>query len=304
MDHNISLAGFCIFLISFGLLGAAFVYWAVRARRLASCSTKTGNYSVTWANTLWIYLTFLSALLLLAFLYMAQYLDQGFAIKPSLLIVIWLRWVLLAVSGGFIMGTLIYVVTPHQFSGQSFFGIFYYIVAILFLLGATLSQSQGTRLLWYCASIIAAVASLFLVFFPLNKMGSGDLAEARAYARESQNSSDKKLRRAAAVTVIAYTYRYILLAQLVIAYLAYVIIWALNDANELSSAIGLNSALTAYLVFDCLAILPFALYLVVLSFANLTRSVILEDKESGHLTFLSAAAHHNSQLGSAFAADD
>lgn len=282
--HTTCIIGFALFCAVFVALLAAWIYYGVTGRQLA-LQYRGVEYKVKWAKAQWLYLVFLFAVGFYAVMYMMQYLDQGFTEKPSGLVVIWVRWIFVGIVGLLAFGTLTHVMTAKPHGPQSLVATMCYGLALFALLAGSLSLSQGQRLLWVVVSVLSFLASWALLLFPQNKIWDAQYYRVRDVAfseRCSTPSSDTQ------VLVWAYSYRIIMLASLTVSYVAYLLIWTLNDANELTSVISLYNAMIAYLFFDLLSLAPFALMFTVLTFRRLTYKLDVTERQSGKKLTLTA----------------
>lgn len=282
--HTTCIVGFALFCAVFVLLLGAWIYYGVTGRQLV-LQYRGAEYKVKWAKAQWLYLVFLFACGFYAIMYMMQFLDQGFTVKPSLLTVIWVRWIFVGIVALLAFGTLTHVMSAKPHGPQSLVATMCYGLAIFALLAGSLSLSQGQRLLWVIVSVLSFLASWALLLFPQNKIWDAQYYRVRDVAfseRCPAPSSD------AQVLLWAYSYRMLLLGSLTVSYVAYLLIWTLNDANELTGVISLDQAMIAYLVFDLVSLAPFALMFSVLTFRRLTHKLDVTERQSGKKMELTA----------------
>ncbi len=276
--HTASIVGFTLFIVSFALIAAAGIYYVASAWH-AKLKKKPELYTVRWDKAGWLYLSYMMICALFAILYMCQYLDQGFWVN-GLMLQPYLRWVMVAVAGAIEMGTLTYVMTYKSVSGQRFWVPLLYFLSLALFIGATLSITSGQRLNLMVWSIAAFVFSIALLFFPDNLIWD---AEYEMGAWQILFSEKPWSQRHNIVALYTYAYRCVILAQVVVVYVAYVIIWFLTDSNQFSELITTDNSMIAYVVFDLVGVLPFAIFLLYATFAGLTRKFVATRKDAqGH----------------------
>lgn len=273
-----SLVGFGLFMASFVVIGLAAIYYVASAYQ-QKYKKRPELYVVRIDKAGWIYLSYMMICALFAILYMCQYLSQGFLVN-GILLVPYLRWVMVAVAGAIEMGTLTYIMTYNSKSAQRFFAAFIYFLSLALIIGATLSITNPQRLNLIVWSIAAFFFSLVLLFFPDNLIWD---AEHEMGCWQILFSERPFLSRHNIVALYSYAYRVVILAQVVLVYVAYIIIWFLTDSNQFSTVITTDNSFIAYTVFDLLGILPFAIFLIYATFAGLTRKIIAVKKDdNGH----------------------
>lgn len=264
-----------------------FFYFVWKSREAAKSFDKS-IYEVKWAASGWIYFVSIVACLSFGHLYLLQYYDQGFALKPNFLVVIWLRWIYVGFIGALYMGILNYIMTRKPHGGQSFFSTLLYIVSIGALLAATLSQSEITRIIWIITSIVWFFFSVFLLCWPESKLWGRDYNEVKQiiFSVESiwkvMTDSLPSKHREASIKIWTLIYRIILVIQIVLAYVGYLINWFLSDSNEFTTVGTLDTTILVFLILDLIFIVPFTLLLVYLTFKNVTKKVTARNYENNH----------------------
>ena len=256
---TVFLTGSILFLVGSGLLTLVYLYYIRRGQSLiekhATCDTSR------WTATRWMYPTFILSLFLAGILYMSMYLGQGFAVKPNSLVVMWERWLILAVVGFLFSRCFTHIMTIHSDDEQSFALVFLYTLAYTVLFPAVLSQSLETRLMWTIVSIVSFALSLLFYVFPDNKFGC-------AYHTPSRMQYHKPF----FVFILFY-------------YVYNVVIYFISTSNEYAVVLDLLGEATAYLVGDTLFLLGFTVIIVVSTFVNLKDSIRLVNRETGKVTF-------------------
>jgi hypothetical protein len=246
---TIFLIGFFIFLVSGVVLFIAYLYYIWRGKQMIRCTRcsveERETLHVGWTPTRWIYPVLFLSLLLMALLYMSMFLSQGVSVKPNMLLVMWERWLILGLVALLYSVCLTYIMTIRSFDDQSFFLVFLYTLAHFFMLGAVLSQTLETRLLWLISSVVAFALAVLFYFYPINKF----------------------LACYHLPTCFQY-YRWFF-ASLVLSYLYYVVIYFLAASNEFTAVLDFHGEVIAYLLGDILFAVVFPLIVVVTTFLNL-----------------------------------
>lgn len=288
MDSTVFIVGFGFFTASFILLAWVFIYYVYSGyRKIHQYSPE--EWEIKWNKSLWFYLSFLVIIMLFMILYMAQYLGQGFAPRPNMMIVAYLRWVIITITGGIMIGSLAYVMFRKPHGGQSFFTVLLYIMAIVFLLPASLSQSGGTRLLWIICSMASFAGTMILFFFPVNKVTGRDYNAMKESILDdnvcdnSSNNDDK------VVKIWQFNYKLLYMIHIIIIYIAYLLIWFLSDINEFTTAITFEASMIAYLCFDLLSVLPFVLILGIMTFRHRMRKLELTKRGTDQKLYVNGA---------------
>jgi hypothetical protein len=219
-------------------------------------------------------------------LYVAQYLGQGFATRPNMMIVAYLCWVIITLTSGIMIGSLAYVIFRKPHGGQSFFTVLLYIMAIIHNLPASLSQSEGTRLLWIICSMASFVATVILFFFPINKVTGRDYDATKEIILEDEAclGNDDKV-----VEMWQFNYKLLYMIHIIIIYIAYLLIWFLSDVNEFTTVIGFEPSMIASLCFDLLSVLPFMLILGIMTFRHCMRKLDLTERSTGQKIYMNNA---------------
>lgn len=275
-----SIVGFSLFMLTFAVIAVAGIYYVSSAYH-QKLKKRPDLYVVRIDKAGWIYLSYAMICALFAILYMCQYLSQGFLVN-GILLVPYLRWVMVAVAGAIEMGTLTYIMTYNTKSAQRFWVAFIYFLSLALIIGATLSITNPQRLNLIIWSMAAFVFSMGLLFFPDNLIWD---AEHEMGVWQILFSEKPFLSRHNVIALYSYAYRVVILVQVIVVYVAYIIIWFLTDSNQFSTVISTDNSMIAYTVFDLVGVVPFALFLIYATFAGLTRKVVAVKKdENGHAT--------------------
>jgi hypothetical protein len=290
------IAGFSVFFIFSAITLLTCAYFVYSTRRAARAFPPE-IYDIKWAKSFWIYLSFILATLAFGQLYLLQYFGQGFAIKPNLLVVVWLRWIYVGLIGGIFIGLLNYVMIKKPHGAQSFFSVLFYLLSIGSLYGASLSQSDALRIIWIVSSLICFVIAIFLICWPESRLWGEDYEAVKQiiFSQESvwcvMTKSLPREHRESSIKVWAFIYRLILLWQIILTYIGYLINWFLSDSNEFTDIAPLDTSLLVYLILDFFFILPFLVLLISLTFLNVTKKVTAKNKRTGHKHFASPHPH-------------
>lgn len=254
------LTGTILFFV--GTLGLiiAYAYYIWRGQCILS---KHACDCVRWTQTRWIYPTFIISLFLMGVLYLSMYLGQGFSSKPNNLLVMWERWLILAIIGYLYSRALTYILTLSTVDDdeQSFLLVFLYTLAYASLLPAVLSQAYQTRLLWTIVSIVTFSGAIAFYFFPNNK--------------------------AACVYHIPARFQHYkaFLAFLILYYLCNIVIYFLSASNEYTQVLSFFGETLAYLIIDAIFIFGFALLITIVTFINLKDTIRIVNKQTGLVTY-------------------
>jgi hypothetical protein len=287
--NNILIAGFSIFYIVGAVAIAALCYFVVSSYE-AVREFPPEKFKVTWSKSLWLYFVSIFSFLAFGTLYLLQYYGQGFSIKPNLLVVVWMRWVWVLISGGLFLAVLNYVMRSgkNQGTAQAFFSVCFYLLSIGGLLTATLSQSEPLRVIWIVVSIVSFMISILLTCWPdsilwgENYQDVKQIMFSQCSMYEILMKSLPRKHREASILLWEFIYRFVILIQICVAYVGYIIIWFLSDSNEFTDVATLNTTMLVYLLMDLLFLVPFTTLFIGLTFANLTKKLTATDKVTGH----------------------
>lgn len=279
MDPIVFIIGFGIFVGSFIILATAFTYYVVTGYT-ASRRYSPQEWTVKWDNSLWIYLSFLTIIALFIILYMLQYLGQGFAQKPNMMFIAYLRWVFITITSGIMIGNLSYVMFRKPRGAQSFFTVFFYITAFVFFIPASFAQDDDVRLFCIICSVLFFIATIILLFFPVNKITGKDYDAAKDVLLEGECTGNQLL------SSWLFNYKILYVIHIIVIYIAYIIIWFLSDVNEFTTVLNFDNSMIAFLSFDILNILPFIIILSIMTYLHRFRKLILTDRATGQPMYL------------------
>jgi hypothetical protein len=267
---TIFLVGFFVFLAGGVFLFGTYIFYILRSQAKLANLKCADAFSVCLTTTRWLYPVFFTSLFLLAALYMSMYLNQGISARPNLLLVMWERWVILGVIGFLYAVCLNYYMTILSHDEQSFFMVIFYTLSYWSLLGAALSQTTQTRVLWLVVSIVAAILAILFYVYPDNKFACHHHITTR------------------------FAYYKFFFAVILIAYAYYILIFILAASNELTSAISFQGEAIAYLVGDALFVLLFALVLAIATFVDMKDTLRVKNPVTGRVTYQSKPMTLNS----------
>jgi hypothetical protein len=281
------IAGFSLFFAGAVLIGSAYLYFATSTRKAAR-GYSPEEYVLKMSKSLWVYLTLLNVCLAFGLLYLLQYFGSGLAVKPSFQVVVWLRWLFYVGVGGLLMGLLNYTLTRKPHGAQSFFSLILYMVAMLAVFAATISQHRETQLCWIVGAVVWFLQSLLALFWPLNRIcGGSDYARVKDILFSEPPVShilfpaDTKYHEAS-LTLWAFIYRILLLASLVVSHAGLLVAWFLSDSNDFTHVGGLRATMIAFLVFDLVLVAPFLLLFTVLTAMGVVRKFSATQRTTGH----------------------
>jgi hypothetical protein len=285
----IFISGISIFGFTAALSAIAQIWFVRSARGVDKKYLYNEKYKVKWSSTQWTYETALVGSISFMFLYLLQYYGSGLAIKPSLTVIVWLRWLFYGVIGTIYMGVLNYAMIEGKHCGaQSFFSLLGYAAAIFSVGAATVAHTHDSSIVWMAASLTFMAYSISRVFWPISRLWTEEYNKVREvnysetpmwrimFGMVGKNDSHE-----AAIVVWAFSYKCILLANIILSYVGVVITWFLSDGNEFTDVSDLHSTLLAYLIFDIVFIVPFTILFSSLTFANKVQKASVKDKESG-----------------------
>lgn len=284
-----------IFISGISIFGATAVLaaiaqlWFVRKTRQAEKKYSGEMWKVKWSNTQWTYETAFVGSISFMFLYLLQYYGSGLAIKPSLSVIVWLRWLFYGGLGTIYMGILNYAMIEGKHHGaQSFFSILGYAASVFSIFAATVAHTHDSSIVWMSASLFFMLYAVSRVFWPISKIWTQDYLKVREvnYSevpmwRVVLGMVEKGDSHEASIIVWAFSYRCILLSNIILSYLGMVITWFLSDGNEFTDVSDLHSTLLSYLIFDIVFIVPFTALFSGLTFANKTEKLKAKNRESG-----------------------
>ena len=220
--NPIFISGIAIFGAGSALILLAFGYFVWKSRRVAEKYVGM-EWEVKWSHSIWIYAAALFACINFMFLYLLQYYAMGFAIKPNLLVVVWLRWFFYALVGGVYMGILNYVMTHKPHGAQSLFSVLTYVLSIVAISFATCAYMEPQRIILMVYSMVFFLVSIVFLVFPNNKIWTEEYRKVRAIGYSetsiwrimSGRISDSEKYHESALTLWAFVYRLVLLINIV-----------------------------------------------------------------------------------------
>ena len=293
-------AGIGIFGATTALVFVAFIYFLYSTGDVARQFSRR-EYNIKLARSYWVY----GMSILVSFgsmiLYLVQYYGQGFAVKPDLSIIVWLRWLFYAWFTDMLTHVLCDVMAhqsdnpdaKQQAGGdsQSYFCNRAARTSALFILAATLSQSRDVSAVWIASSAALFCFAVASLFFPRDKiwgrsyMAVRDIIYSEMSIWHVMTRSLPENQRENSIVVWSFIYRFILLLQWVLSYVGLIVTWCLSDGNSFSRVIGLELTVDLFLVFDVVFVVPLSLLFVFLTFKNLVKKVVIVDKRNGHVHF-------------------
>lgn len=255
---TVFLIGAILFFVGTGVLVFAYVYYVWRGYALIA---KYSCDCTRWTQTRWLYPTFIVSLFLMGVLYISMYLGQGFSSKPNNLLVMWERWLILAIVAFLFSRALTYIMTINSKDEQSFALVLAYTLAYATLLPAVLSQAFQTRLLWTIVSIIFFLAAILFYIFPDNKFNAAYHIPAR------------------------FHYYKLFFAFLILYFLYNIVVYLLSASNEYTTVLNFYAEVVAYLVGDAIFLLGFALIVTIATFVNLKDTIRVVNKHTGTVLY-------------------
>jgi len=306
------IIGFSIFIVCTACTGIAFFYFLFKGKYLKNTLYNDRKlYEIKWIRSIWIYFSLFTSFLLFSLLYMDNYLGEGLALTPIPTIILWERWLIIALII-FIFTFTAYEMYRRHSDIQSFYIILYMVISILLLYRATLSIINGSKILWIISSIIFALGSLIFYFIPENKIKnpytdhtttndslSNYLPQKQSHSQQQQQQQeqdrgnmfypqnhgyretiDKESTRE------AMNYRIVYFVFIFLSYFVYFLIWLLSSSNGLIFAIDLNSEVIVYLVADCLLLIPFSIGLIWYSIKN-PQVIKIKNTQTNQVSFKS-----------------
>jgi hypothetical protein len=242
------IVGFTLFVVGGVVTLLAYLYYLRRGHAtfcLWQQQQKPCCAHLMWLKTQWLYVVLFTVFFMLSLLYMAQYLGQGFLVRLDGTVVLWLRllvWALLALCFAYQITHILGNQGTSNADVRGFFLLLYSALALLFLFAATLSQTQGTRLLWVLASLIAALVTGGLWFMPSMLQSDTPVTELQAERQQTD----------------LYRTLFVLLAVAV--YVLTFVVWFLSASNQFTTAIDARGEAIAYLVLDLILTVPLLLF--------------------------------------------
>jgi hypothetical protein len=284
MTHHLAaplLGGVGTFFATTAITAFSFLWFVVVSQKKARDYEEAAHeeYRVKWSKTLWIYLVTFYAASGYGLLYLMQYFGTGFFVKPTHdhSVVFWMRWIFMAVVGSVYIGILAYVMTPRPHGAQSFFAVLLYAMSITAIFFANIIVERSSLISLMFFSIFWFFSAVLLLFFPQNKILGRKAQKVKQIifsepsvwrvAFKPKNHGEHEN----AITIWALVYRVFFLFFIVINYLGLIVAWFLSDGSEFTHVSGLFSTTVAFLVFDVLLTTPFALLLLVLTVAGVTK---------------------------------
>jgi hypothetical protein len=303
-------AGIGIFGITSLCSVLAFVYFIHRTKEVAQqWSHKSGEYRIKMSRSVWIYYASIFTALGATLLYALQYMSQGFAVKPDMTIIVWMRWLFFSVQSYICMHVLTNVMahqndkpSKHEVvggDGQAWAGVLTGTLSALFLYAGTVAQSLETAAAWASASLLAFLIALSTMFFPHDKLWGEDYLRVRdivfseSSTWEVMTRSLPEKQRENSIVVWSFIYRFVLFLQWALSYAGMLITWFLADGNYFSTVLDLHKTLICFLAFDSLFIVPFQFLFIILTFANAVKKITAENTETGTVHYAAVQQHES-----------
>jgi len=281
---------------------AAFIYF-IYATADVALSWSRYEYSIKMTRSTWLYWGAIAISFGACWLYIDQYFNQGFAVKPDMTIIVWQRWLFLSILFFLTTYTLGNVMShqndhpsKHEMVGgdsQAFYCNLFAFFSCIALYKATVSQSLEPSAVSAGVSVILFLMAVATLFFPRDMLWGDDYRRVRdiAYSEEpiwrvTMNSTLDK-HHENAIVIWSFVYRAVLFLQWVLSYVAMLIVWFLADGQFFTDTLDLKNTMLAFLVCDAVFIVPFQLLLIVLTFKNVVGKVTVEDRTTGTVHFAS-----------------
>ena len=315
----IFIVGAVIFGIGAIATGIAFSIFVGRAyntaERLVAAGQINSARDVHWLNSIYIYFVLFTTYLLFTGLYATNATYSGFELVAPWRIVQWLRWPVLAFAGAIYIGALAFFLTedgdatwnrrqPQSvMRAQSFFIVLYYFLAYLAIAAATLVAATSGKIVLMVFSVVLFALSLILFLVPFNKCdGSGHNPQhPHDYVFFTGNDT-RRFGNAPTATphltveergAVITTYRVMFVLFVIFAYAINVVIWLLSYSNGVTTVLGFQGEVIAYLVGDILFPVVFTLALLFMTLVYDMKTIAIHDKQ-GHTSY---AAPPSSALG-------
>lgn len=293
-------AGIGLFAGTTLLSAVAFVYFVWSTAEVAK-QWSPGEYNIKMSRSTWLYWGAIAISFGACWLYVDQYFNQGFAVKPDMTIIVWQRWLFYAVLFLVTTHTLANVMSHqndqpyrHEMVGgdsQAWFCNLFALVSAVALYKATVAQSLEASAVSAGVSVILFALAVMTLFFPRDMIWGDDYMAVRDIIFSQRSIWDVLLRslpaeqRQNSIVVWSFVYRFVLFLQWALSYGAMVIVWFLADGNYFSTELDLRQTMIAFLVCDAVFVAPFQLLLMFLTFKNVVKKVTIEDRQTGHVYF-------------------
>jgi hypothetical protein len=228
------------------------------------------HYIATDNFSLWGIFTLVTISLIYLYLYASLYENQGMQPKPSLVIVIYSRWIVLAITVAISIFYINYQIDIWEYNKsfkiQGLYSIFYGVFAMIFIVFATLTIPTSSKIFSMVASMISAFVSVVLIFFPKNIFFDTQWISYKYIKYPDKLSIFKSIPQ--------YTLtRMIFIIAYVLYYILNIITWFLSESNEICDILDLTGESITYLVFDVLLIYFFTIISLILSIKNKPKIV-------------------------------
>lgn len=221
----------------------------------------TDNFSI------WGFFTLFTLSLIFTYLYASLYVDQGMQLKPFGIIVIFSRWICLAIISGIAIFYIHFQVDLWEhnrtFQAQGLYAIFFGVFSMIFIIFATLTLSTSSKIFSMVSSLIAAIITVLLLIVPKNIFFESRFFYTSHRDYHPEHSIFKPIHYyglARMIFIISYGLYYI----------ANVIIWFFSESNEITSIgnLDLTNETLTYLIFDIAIIYLFTIISLILAFYN------------------------------------
>lgn len=293
--RDIFIAGCGLFFGTAALTAVAYCYFLYSTRKALRLYS-ADEFETHFAKSYWIYVAQFNACVAFGALYLLQYYGLGFGTVFTPHIIIWLRWLVYAVVGGVYVGLLAYVMTPRPHGAQSFFACLLYVVAMLTLLYASVTEKREGEIILATLVIFWLAQALALLFWPLNKIAGRDWQRVRDIVFSEPSVWHLLFRprprgeRESAIVLWAFIYRLFFVVQLCVSHAGLLLTWFLSDAQGFTDVAGLRQSFLAYLVFDAILLLPLAWFYDILTFMGVVRKFSARALAEPHHKSIEAAA--------------
>jgi len=254
---NARIIGLSLFAFASIINLFAFLYrffWIINILNTSFYRSKYGKSRfqlVTQNFSIWGFFTLFTICLVLTYLYTAIWQNQGIALKPFGIIVVYGRWVALSiVTGLFIISTSFR--ENKSFKAKYFFETFFGVVSIVFIILATLTIPLSSKIFSIVSSMIAALITIILCFLPSNKFFEKDFRKkGKFYQTSILKTKNFQLNSKRTFFTI----------YIIIVYITNIIIWFTSESNEIiSNGLNLTNETIAYLVVDVVLIYSLTIY--------------------------------------------
>jgi hypothetical protein len=308
------IVGACIFgvgAIVTGLIFSVFVWKNYRTREQLLADGKISSArNVHWLNSIAIYLILFTAFVLFTGLYATQATYSGLYPAGPTRIIQWMRWLVLAIAGAVYIAGLAFLLTEDSDSTwnrhprpalrfQSYFIVFYYFLAYVAILLATLVATNDGKIVLMVFSIVLFLISGVLFLVPENKCAIHNPEHPHDYvlftgndrrgppvpAREKQRLEALEHVDASERTAVIMAYRWVFVFFVGFAYLFNVVVWFCSISNNIwTGGLSFRNEVILYLVSDFILLVLFGLVFIGLTFWYGMKTVSIEDK-LGNITY-------------------